>query len=420
MRDKIQTLALALVAAAPTTQRTHVVSPKQELGRTWRDIAADVKTRQLRKMSKQTLLNALVPLAHGIGPSDDDGMECDKGCTLEFFCLRPACEEGEDCEEAPLHCNGLDFDTCDSGGKACPREQQAGLCAQKKDISQVCEQRAEHETPNEEKNAGKTWADILEPGKCKAVDNGPSDWYCETVCTSVQACPEDLCMCGELPQNASATLPDDKPIWECKEEYFQDPEVKGLDLCMSLFPGEISDFACATSCGAGCGGCPMRTCQCGPEVTRAQEEKKKELIGMCDFDVPGCVDLGNGAQSCQTCALHITACMSTPHLDEDNQLLEIDTEWCLNEIAGTAKGCEECNSEKSVEQWKIRAGETWEFETPEHSGELDPDAEQEIDENAPGENNCWGNCELEKLRVAEMIKPASPHLHQHTAGGKEN
>jgi len=286
----------------------------------------------------------------------------------------------------------MDFDTCDTGGNACPREQQAGLCAQKKDLSQVCDNRAEHEKPNEEKNAGKTWADILEPGKCKAVDNGPSDWYCDTVCTSVQACPEDLCMCGELPQNASETLQDDTPIWECKDEYFQDPEVKGLDLCMSLFPGEISDFACATSCGAGCGGCPLRTCQCGPEVTKAQEEKKKELIGMCDFDLPGCVDLGNGAQSCQTCALHITNCMATAHLDDDNQLIPVDVEDCLSEVAENAKGCEECNSDKSVEQWKIRNGDVWEFETPEHSGDYDPESAQEVDENEPGENNCWGNC----------------------------
>ena len=376
-------LTLGLVSGVPLAMRP------QELGRKPSEIAAELKANQLRKLSQSpTLLAALVPLP----AQDDDGMECDDGCALEFFCVRPPCEEGEACEDVPLHCADMDFDTCDTGGKACPRDQQAGLCAKKQDLSQVCEQRAEHESPNKEQNAGKTWADILEPGKCKAVENGPSDWYCMTVCTSEQACPKDLCMCGELPQNASAVPGSDEPIWECKEEYFQDPDVQGLDLCMSLFPGEISDFACATTCGSGCGGCPLRTCQCGPEVSKAREEMKKEMIGVCDFDVPGCVDLGNGAQSCQMCSAHITNCMATAHMDEDNQLIPADIEACLEEVATTAKGCEECNSEKSAQAWKIRSGDVWEYETDEHSGANKDAGEEEVDENAPSENNCWGFC----------------------------
>jgi hypothetical protein len=389
VREKMRwALTLGLVAGVPVREVT-----KQALGRRPSEIAADRKANQLRKLSSQTLLNALVP----IPPQDDNGLECDDGCSLEFFCVRPACEEGEACEEVPLHCTDMEFDTCDSGGKACPREQQAGLCAQKKDLSQVCENRAEHETPNKEQNAGKTWADILEPGKCKAVDNGPSDWYCMTVCTSVQACPEDLCMCGDLPQNASATVRDDEPIWECKDEYFQDPDVKGLDLCMSLFPGEISDFACATSCGSGCAACPIRTCQCGPEVTIAREEYKKEMIGVCEFDNPGCVDLGNGAQNCQTCALHITNCMLTPHMTEATEdapaeLIPADVMECLTEISKTAKGCEECATDKSVTAWKVRSGDVWEFETDEHDGSNGDNEPEEVDENAPSEANCFGNC----------------------------
>merc|ERR1711865_81717 len=140
----------------------------------------------------------------------------------------------------------------------------------------------------------------------------------------------------------------DEPIWECKDEYFMDPDVMGLDLCMSLFPGEISDFACATSCGSGCAACPLRTCQCGPVVAKAREQYKKDMIGVCEFDNPGCIDLGNGAQSCQMCSAHITNCMSTAHMDEDNVLIPADIEVCLEEIATTAKGCEECNTEKSA------------------------------------------------------------------------
>mmetsp|Transcript_4723 Transcript_4723/g.11677 ORF Transcript_4723/g.11677 Transcript_4723/m.11677 type:complete len:408 (+) Transcript_4723:35-1258(+) len=378
-------LTLGLVAGVPVALR-----PKQELGRTWREIAADLKANQLRKLSHSaTLLTALVPIP---AQDEDDGMECDDGCSLEFFCVRPPCEEGEDCEDVPLHCADMDFDKCDTGGKECPRDQQAGLCAKKKDLSQVCEQRAEHESPNKEQNAGKTWADILEPGKCKAVENGPSDWYCMTVCTSVQSCPEDLCMCGDLPQNSSAVPGSDEPIWECKDEYFMDPDVKGLDLCMSLFPGEISDFACATSCGSGCAACPLRTCQCGPVVAEAREQYKKDMIGVCEFDNPGCIDLGNGAQSCQMCSAHITNCMATAHMDEDNVLIPADINVCLEEIATTAKGCEECNTDKSARAWKVRSGDVWEFETDEHDGSNGDGPAEEVDENEPGENNCWGNC----------------------------
>ena len=64
----------------------------------------------------------------------------------------------------------------------------------------------------------------------------------------------------------------------------------------------------------------------------------------------------------------------------------------MEEVATTAKGCEECNSEKSAQAWKIRSGDVWEYETDEHSGANKDKDEEEVDENAPSENNCWGFC----------------------------
>ena len=73
------------------------------------------------------------------------------------------------------------------------------------------EQRAEHESPNKEQNAGKTWADILEPGKCKAVENGPSDWYCMTVCTSEQVEREKAAVDAPTTAQVSAPAPSAPP-----------------------------------------------------------------------------------------------------------------------------------------------------------------------------------------------------------------
>jgi hypothetical protein len=232
--------------------------------------------------------------------------------------------------------------------------------------STVCEERAERtiETPRDDGNL--TGWD-LEPGQCKSIQPGTSDWWCGRTCTSVAACPKEVCECGALPQEDAPINTD--PIWECDDEWFRRPEGTA---CGSIHPDQISDYACENACYS-CTVCPPLLCMCGPEMEKKKREHDKEMINVCDFDAQGCKDMGNGAMSCQSCAIQITSCMTTPHLDEDNNLLEINERDCIEEIASVSQGCEECNTEESVRAWNVRTGNSWEYETPEHMGETQED-----------------------------------------------
>jgi len=78
---------------------------------------------------------------------------------------------------------------------------------------------------------------------------------------------------------------------------------------------------------------------------------------MSDFDATGCISKG-ALKDCRACAMHVTTCMASPHLDDEGNLMTpLGYEGCLDEVAVQAPdGCSLCNTTESKQSYKIRQG----------------------------------------------------------------
>ena len=126
--------------------------------------------------------------------------------------------------------------------------------------------------------------------------------------------------------------------------------------CVSIATG-VGDYWCATTCTIP-SACPPSKCKCGVEVAAEKAKEAKRLAGKaCDFDATGCITKG-ALKDCRACAMHVTTCMSTPHVDEDDKpMTPFNYEQCLDEVSQTAPdGCSLCNTTESKESYKIRQG----------------------------------------------------------------
>jgi hypothetical protein len=128
----------------------------------------------------------------------------------------------------------------------------------------------------------------------------------------------------------------------------------GNSSCVSIATG-ITDYWCATTC-TGALSCPMDRCRCDDSAAAEKAAKAKELLQKsCDFDTTACMEVGT-AVDCRTCALHIEACKSSPHYDENDKLKPMSLDDCMLKVSKDVKDCSDCASEDSIEAYKVRLG----------------------------------------------------------------
>lgn len=207
---------------------------------------------------------------------------------------------------------------------------------------------------------------------CVSISAGTTDYWCQSTCVGgTSSCPETVCKCSDQDSAIISTNEDDAKIGadaaapgtqaEAEPAAASPTEPDGHwgvatnTSCVSVSPGS-TDYWCQIQCAQPTG-CPEEMCKCGDPETMEKKAKEAALMdASCDFDAEGCIKNG-AAEDCRTCALHITACAASPHLDDDGTPAQLTTDDCLDDVASKAKGCKDCSSKESKDAWRIRVGD---------------------------------------------------------------
>ena len=240
-------------------------------------------------------------------------MECETGCEFQPFCLPEPCSEDEldagTCNQQATLCTDETWEKC--GKKECARELRAELCARKG--GEVCAQRM-----------------------------------------GVQSYDRDA-QAAERAQY-EAQQAQENPA----------PEI----ICMSM-TAESQDDWCTMVCNYDASSCDPKACRCGTKHELVKWKKEKahnddnltrepwDVENACDFDAVGCnqkLTSNCAAAANLTCSAHITNCMSTPHLDENNRAVRVSMAECVDSIAAAVDECKKCSTPESKEAYALRLG----------------------------------------------------------------
>ena len=115
---------------------------------------------------------------------------------------------------------------------------------------------------------------------------------------------------------------------------------------------ESQDDWCTMVCNYDASSCDPKACRCGTKHDLVKWRKEKahnddnltrepwDVENACDFDAVGCnqkLTSNCAAAANLTCSAHITNCMSTPHLDENNRAVRVSMAECVDSIAAAVE-----------------------------------------------------------------------------------
>ena len=358
------------------------------------------------------VLIAAVPLLTAARPARmplpaDDGLtlapervQCEEGCLPQKFCLPGPCKQGEICVTAPRLCGNSGGESTDSGwdvcrwaiqdGNSCPNERRSELCANFE--GNVCDQRLGHK--NQDSQSEEASVAAPDAGSCVSHDMGEaSDNWCTIACAveglecgttcAPTTCKQDnlptLCECALLPNGELRVEGSAGEVAGRPDRPFPVVDEASNTTCVSI-DTNVEDIWCASNCAIGdceasvC--CPTTTCKCGIKLdeqgmpmplsphsmggaAKKLSENEVSTENVCDMEAEGCIMTeNNAAEDCRTCVAHVSVCMTTPVLDEDQNVKVITLDDCVDRIADKADGCSTCNTPESKIAFKVRVGAT--------------------------------------------------------------